>query len=105
MDILDGVHQGWVYFHRNLSTGDVVNRGKPSGPRFLPLQAINIPGPSSRSGGTLEPIPGSPEWRVTTSSENGGSGVYLPYEAVVSAVDWNEDGDVDLLARASYGYL
>jgi hypothetical protein len=24
---------------------------------------------------------------------------------VVSAVDWNEDGDVDLLARASYGYL
>lgn len=29
---------------------------------------------------------------------------YLPYEAVVTAVDWNEDGDVDLIARASYGY-
>lgn len=29
---------------------------------------------------------------------------YLPYEATLSAVDWNQDGDMDLLARASYGY-
>lgn len=29
---------------------------------------------------------------------------YLPYETSVMAVDWNQDGDLDLLARASYGY-
>ena len=32
-------------------------------------------------------------------------GAFLPYESVVTAVDWNGDGDVDLLARSSYGYL
>jgi hypothetical protein len=29
---------------------------------------------------------------------------YLPYEAPIMAVDWNEDGDMDLMARASYGF-
>jgi len=81
----------------------VMNSGKRDGSRFLPTQPINVSGPSTRGGGTLEPIPGSPEWRLTESTQ--GSGLYLPYEAVVNAVDWNEDGDVDLLARASYGYL
>jgi hypothetical protein len=82
----------------------VLNSGKPDSPRFLPPQEVNIPGPDSRGGGALEPIPGSPEWRVT-DSKTGKSAAYLPYEAVVTAVDWNEDGDMDLLARASYGYL
>ena len=82
----------------------VLNSGNRDGPRFLPAQPINMPGPARQAGGSLEPIPGSPEWRLTESPGQD-SRVYLPYEAVVNAVDWNEDGDVDLLARASYGYL
>jgi hypothetical protein len=30
---------------------------------------------------------------------------YLPFVATLMAVDWNQDGDVDILARTSYGYL
>ena len=30
---------------------------------------------------------------------------FLPFVATLSAVDWNRDGDVDLIARASYRYL
>jgi FG-GAP-like repeat len=30
---------------------------------------------------------------------------YLPYETTLMAVDWNGDGDTDIMARASYGYL
>jgi hypothetical protein len=48
-------------------------------------------------------IPGSPEWQWEDSAD--GQGIYLPYESVVNAADWNEDGDLDLLVSASYGYL
>jgi hypothetical protein len=50
----------------------ILNAGKSSGPRFLPMQTLDLP--------------------------------YLPYEAPIMAVDWNEDGDMDLMARASYGF-
>jgi hypothetical protein len=30
---------------------------------------------------------------------------YMPFVATLMAVDWNHDGDVDILARATYGYL
>jgi hypothetical protein len=79
----------------------VLNGGKADGPRFLPPAPITVHGTSS-PGGALEPIEGSPQWRVTNSGEGE---IYLPYESIVSAVDWNEDGDVDIMARASYGYL
>ena len=78
----------------------ILNTANRSGPRFLPARPLGLAPPTSRSDRALEPIPGRPEWRV---GEPGGA--FLPYEAVVTAVDWNEDGDVDLLARASYGYL
>lgn len=78
----------------------VLNSGKPDGPRFLPAKLLNLGPPSSTSGPSLQPIPGSPEWRTTE-----GQGDFLPYESVVSAVDWNEDGDMDLMALTSYGYL
>ena len=29
----------------------------------------------------------------------------VPFGSTVMAVDWNEDGDVDLMNLASYGYL
>ncbi|HWR13445.1 MAG TPA: VCBS repeat-containing protein [Terriglobales bacterium] len=29
---------------------------------------------------------------------------YLPFQVSILPVDWNEDGDIDLVARASYGY-
>jgi hypothetical protein len=78
----------------------VLNSGKSEGPRFLPAKILNLGPPSSTSRPSLQPIPGSPEWRTTE-----GQGDFLPYESVVSAVDWNEDGDVDLMALTSYGYL
>ncbi len=78
----------------------ILNSGKSTGPRFLPAQQLRLSPKNSHSTGALEPIPGRPEWR--TSSDEG---AFLPYESVVNAVDWNGDGDVDLLARASYGYL
>ena len=66
----------------------------------LPAQPLNLAPGNSHSSGALEPIPGKPEWR-----ESEGDGAFLPYESVVTAIDWNADGDADLLARASYGYL
>jgi len=78
----------------------VLNSGKSGGQRFQPPQILNLGPPSSSSGPSLQPIPGSPEWRVAQ-----GHGDFLPYESVVSAVDWNEDGDDDLMALTSYGYL
>ena len=55
-----------------------MNQGKQDGSRFLPAKPI-----------------------AESSQE---SGLYLPYASVFNAVDWNEDGDVDLLATATYGY-
>jgi hypothetical protein len=78
----------------------VLNSGKADGPRFLPPKILNLGPPSSTSGPSLQPIPGSPEWRMAE-----GRGDFLPYESVVSAVEWNEDGDTDLMALTSYGYL
>lgn len=78
----------------------VLNNGKSEGPRFQPSQVLNLGPPNSSSGPALQPVPGSPEWRVAQ-----GQGDFLPYESVVSAVDWNEDGDDDLMALTSYGYL
>jgi FG-GAP-like repeat len=81
----------------------VLNSGKPNGLRFGPAQLINPPGHAAGPGVVLEQIPGSAEWRIAHSAE--GPGLYLPYESVVNAADWNDDGDIDLLALASYGYL
>ena len=78
----------------------VLNSTQRDGPRFLPAQPLNLAPGNSHSSGALEPIPGKPEWR-----ESEGDGAFLPYESVVTAIDWNADGDADLLARASYGYL
>jgi len=78
----------------------VLNSTQRDGPRFLPEQPLNLAPGNSHSSGALEPIPGKPEWR-----ESEGDGAFLPYESVVTAIDWNADGDADLLARASYGYL
>lgn len=79
----------------------ILNTGKASGPQFQAAQPINDPGPPVQGGGTLEQIPGSTEWRMT----NQAAGLYLPYNTFLNSVDWNGDGDVDLLAMASYGYL
>jgi hypothetical protein len=79
----------------------VLNTAKKNGERFQPAEPLRMAPPNSAGGGSLEQVPGSPEWRTSAASTEG----FLPYESVVSAVDWNEDGDVDLLARASYGYL
>jgi hypothetical protein len=78
----------------------ILNSGQPTGPRFLPAQQLNLGPGDSHGGNALEPIPGSVQWR---ESKEGGD--FLPYEAIVNAADWNGDGDVDLMARASYGYL
>lgn len=80
----------------------VMNIGQGDGPRFLPAKMINQPGPSTGSS-RLEQVPGSTEWRLVSSSEP--PGVYLPYDASARGVDWNEDGDLDLIANATYGYL
>ena len=56
----------------------VMNKGKQEGSRFLPAKAL--------------------------IESNQKAGLYLPYASVVNSVDWNEDGDVDLMATASYGY-
>jgi hypothetical protein len=79
----------------------VLNSGKTGGDRFLPVRPLRLAPPGARSGGALEQIPGRPDWRESTDAD----GAFLPYESVVTAIDWNEDGDVDLMARASYGYL
>ncbi len=78
----------------------VLNTGKSAGLRFEPAKILNLGPPNLAAGPALVPIPGSPEWR-----EGQGQGDFLPYESVVSAVDWNEDGDSDLMALTSYGYL
>lgn len=90
-DVLIGSNRAYI----------VLNSGKSNGERFLPAQPLNLAPPNSHSAGALEPVPGQPEWRLTQD----GNSAFLPYEALIGAVDWNEDGDVDLLARASYGYL
>ena len=56
----------------------VMNRGKQPGARFSPSKPI-----------------------VESDQK---SGLYLPYASVMNSVDWNEDGDVDLMAVATYGY-
>jgi hypothetical protein len=81
----------------------VMNSGKRNGPRFLPIKLVNQPGPPTAGGGVLEQIPGSTEWRLVESKQN--PGLYLPYDLVAKAVDWNGDGDLDIMANASYGYL
>jgi len=78
----------------------VLNSGNRSGSRFLPPQSLRLAPPGWRPGVALTRIPGRPEWRLTE-----GDGAFLPYDAWVTAVDWNQDGDVDLMALASYGYL
>jgi hypothetical protein len=78
----------------------ILNSGKNDGPRFLPAKLQNLGPPNPVSNPAMEQVPGSPEWRATQEQ-----GDFLPYNSVVSAVDWNEDGDDDLLAVTSYGYL
>jgi hypothetical protein len=90
-DVIIGSQRAWV----------VLNSGKKDGERFLPKQPLRLGPPNARPAGALEQVPGSPQWRESEEA----AGDFLPYESVVAAVDWNEDGDVDLVARASYGYL
>lgn len=90
-DVIVGSTRSWV----------VLNSGHKGGDQFLPAQPLRLGPPNVSSGGALEQVPGSPQWREAKDDNAG----FLPYEAIVYAVDWNEDGDVDLMARASYGYL
>jgi hypothetical protein len=81
----------------------VVNRGKADGARFEPPTLVRPFEKQAKDAIVYNQIPGSPDWRWESSPE--GQGLYLPYESVVNAADWNEDGDTDLLVLASYGYL
>jgi hypothetical protein len=90
-DVIVGSNRAWV----------VLNSGHTGGNQFLPAQPLRLGPPNTTGGAALEQVPGSPQWRETKDDDSG----FLPYESVVSAVDWNEDGDLDILARASYGYL
>jgi len=92
-DVLAGSSQSYV----------IVNRGNDGNARFLPPELIKPPANLYQSSDVLEQIPGSPDWHSVES--DGGSGIYLPYETVLNVADWNGDGDSDLLALASYGYL
>jgi hypothetical protein len=60
-------------------------------------------GQSTRPTVVYDQVRGSPEWQLVEAKE--GPGLYLPFESVLNAADWNEDGDLDLMALASYGYL
>ncbi len=90
-DVIVGSHKSWI----------VMNSGKQQGDRFLAPQVLRMAPPNVRTTGALEQIPGSPQWKEV--SDDGGG--FLPYESVLAAADWNDDGDVDLIARASYGVL
>lgn len=81
-DVIVGFNRTWV----------VLNSGKKDGNQFLPAQPLRLGPPNATGSDSSE------------QSKDDDSG-FLPYESVVSAADWNGDGDVDLLARASYGYL
>lgn len=61
------------------------NTGKRRGPRFRPIQPLNLAPPPAGNG--------PPDRGL------------LPYEVVVNGVDWDGDGDIDLLAICTYGYL
>jgi hypothetical protein len=74
----DGRTSSWA------ATGHTSNSGQRTGPRFLPRQPLNLGPGNSPAGGALEPVPGRPEWRETQ-----GAGGFLPYESVVTAIDWN----------------
>jgi hypothetical protein len=78
----------------------ILNSRTRGATRFLPAQLLPLAPPDWRTNIALERIPGRPEWRIRK-----GAGAYLPYDVWVTAVDWNDDGDVDLVALASYGYL
>lgn len=77
-DVIVGSHLAYV----------VLNSGKSDGPQFLPAQPLNLGPPASR-----------------TSNPAKSARTFLPYEVFINAVDWNGDGDTDLVARATYGYL
>ena len=188
LDVLYGVHEGHVYFHRNLSAADGKHfdtagvllktaDGKPIkvGPQpgrkwdFDVLQGARTTVTAAdydrdgktdlvlgdtfgkvryyrnASGGpapTFEPgaeiadvkarlVPATADWNGDGWPDvfaGSAAGVHLalnsgkadgprfgpakkmdvpavPFGSTVMAMDWNEDGDVDLLNRASYGYL
>ncbi len=77
-DVIVGSHTAYV----------ILNTGRAGTPQFLPAQRL-ILGP---------PAKGLSNVKVSDD-------MLLPYEVFVNAVDWNGDGDIDLVALASYGYL
>ena len=81
----------------------VMNRGKTAGARFEPPALVQPFEKQAKEAVIYNQIKGSPDWHYENSPD--GPGLYLPYESVVNAVDWNEDGDTDLVVLASYGYL
>jgi len=79
-DLLVGANKGWVYFYRNVGT-DVAPRYEDKGP-------IEVDGVPLR-------MPASPVPEV--EGPNGETIYKDDYEPFVEAVDWDADGDEDLL--------
>jgi hypothetical protein len=74
LSIADWNHDGWPdVLVGSASYSVVLNSGKNTGDKFLPIQSLNLP--------------------------------RMPFQASLWAVDWNGDGDADILARTTYGYL
>jgi hypothetical protein len=74
LSIADWNDDGWPdVLVGSTSYSVVLNSGKGTGNRFLPIQSLNLPN--------------------------------MPFQASLMAVDWNGDGDLDILARTTYGFL
>ncbi len=114
VDLVVGDTFGKVRYYRNLTGGTNPVFAMPvvvadAGTRLVPSVA------DWNGDGWPDLLIGSnTDFLVLNSGKSGGPQFlpqkklelpYLPYEATLLAADWNEDGDVDLLARASYGYL
>ena len=84
-DILYGVHEGWVYLHRNLSIGDQV-KFDTGGVRL-----------NTEDGNPIKvgPLPGQ-KWNFD---------VLQGARTTLAATDFDRDGKVDLVAGDTYGVI
>lgn len=81
----------------------LLNTGKKEGARFLPVQALEPQALVGKNASPPEKVTGSSDGTLSEATRK--TGLYLPFESVLSGVDWNGDGDVDLMANATSGYL